>query len=111
MDRPRVVGGLPLLRVSWGIEAGSYLRLIDSCIPQLKAQGPSRTCNESKEEEEAARRLRHTPRVSQVITIFTSNMHQCIHQQASLRHIHAAGVLPLKSTSTNLKNTLNKRIR
>ena len=31
---------------------GSYLRHIDSCITQLKAQGPSRTCNESKEEEE-----------------------------------------------------------
>jgi len=28
------------------------LRLIDSCITQLKAQGPPRTCNESKEEEE-----------------------------------------------------------
>ena len=25
--------------------------LIDSCITQLKAQGPSRTCDESKEEE------------------------------------------------------------
>ena len=36
-----------------GGEAGSYLRLADSCITQLKAQGPSRTCNESKEEEEA----------------------------------------------------------
>ena len=35
-----------------GAEAGSYLRLIDSCITQLKAQRPSRTCNESKEEEE-----------------------------------------------------------
>jgi len=35
-----------------GCEAGSYLRLIDSCITQLKAQGPSRTCNESNEEEE-----------------------------------------------------------
>jgi len=35
-----------------GSEAGSYLRLIDSCINQLKAQGPPRTCNESKEEEE-----------------------------------------------------------
>ena len=34
--------------------SGSYLRLIDSCITQLKAQGPSRTCNESKEEEECA---------------------------------------------------------
>jgi len=29
-------------------EAGSYLRRIDSCITQLKAQGPSRACNESK---------------------------------------------------------------
>ena len=35
-----------------GSEAGSYLRLKDSCITQPKAQGPSRTCNESKEEEE-----------------------------------------------------------
>jgi len=35
-----------------GSEAGSYLRLVDSCITQRKAQGPSRTCNESKEEEE-----------------------------------------------------------
>jgi len=35
-----------------GTEAGPYLRLMDSCITQLKAQGPSRTCNESKEEEE-----------------------------------------------------------
>jgi len=34
------------------LQAGSYLRLIDSCITQLQAQGPSRTCNESKEEEE-----------------------------------------------------------
>jgi len=35
-----------------GTEGGSYLRPIDACITQLKAQGPSRTCNESKEEEE-----------------------------------------------------------
>ena len=28
----------------------SYLRLIDFCITQLQAQGPCRTCNESKEE-------------------------------------------------------------
>ena len=34
-----------------------YLRLIDSCITPLKAQGPSRTCNESKEEEEEETRL------------------------------------------------------
>ena len=35
-----------------GSEAGAYLRLIDSCITQLTAQGPSRTCNESNDEEE-----------------------------------------------------------
>ena len=33
--------------VCWGV----FLRLIDSCITQLKTQGPSRTCNESKEKE------------------------------------------------------------
>ena len=38
-----------------GSEAGSYLRLVDSCITQLEAQGPSRTCNASKEEEEKGR--------------------------------------------------------
>ena len=30
----------------------SGMHAIDFCITQLKAQGPSRTCNESKEEEE-----------------------------------------------------------
>ena len=43
---------LAVHRMCCGTEAGSYLRLIDSCITQLKAQGPSRTCDESKEEEE-----------------------------------------------------------
>ena len=38
------------LHLCSGSEAGSYLRLIYSCITQLKAQGPSRTFNESKEE-------------------------------------------------------------
>ena len=32
-------------------EAGSYLRLIDSCLTRLKAQGPSGPCNESQEKE------------------------------------------------------------
>ena len=53
-------------------EAGSYLRLIDSCITQLKAQGPSRTCSESKHEEYdiragkggAIHRLKSPPRMS-----------------------------------------------
>ena len=38
-----------------GSQAGSYLRLIDSCITQLEVQGPSRTCIESQEEEEVTR--------------------------------------------------------
>ena len=41
-----------------GTDADSYLRLIDSCITQRKAQGPFRTCNESKEECVCAGRLR-----------------------------------------------------
>jgi len=32
-------------------EAGPYLRRIDSCITQLEAQGPSRACDESEEED------------------------------------------------------------
>ena len=35
-----------------GSEAGSYPRRIDPCMTQLNAQGPSRTCKESKEEAE-----------------------------------------------------------
>ena len=47
-----------------GSEAGSYLRRIDQCVTQLKAQGPSRTCTGSKEAEEEKRwsRSRRPPR-------------------------------------------------
>ena len=41
-----------------GNEEGSYLRLIDSCTTQLKAQRPSKTCDESQEEEEEEEGLR-----------------------------------------------------
>ena len=37
----------------WARTSKAYLRLTDSCITEIKVQGPSRTCNESKEEEEA----------------------------------------------------------
>ena len=50
LDLLRTPRGCRLSPVEPG--ASSYLRLIDSCITQLKAQGPSRTCTESKEEEE-----------------------------------------------------------
>ena len=36
-------------RMCSGSEADSYLRFVDSCITQLKASGPPRTCNEEEE--------------------------------------------------------------
>ena len=42
----------PVDDVCSGSEAGSHLRLMDSCSTQFEAQGPFRTCNESKEEEQ-----------------------------------------------------------
>jgi len=53
-----------------GTEAGSCLRLIDSCITQLKAQGPARTCNESEEEEE------HLPATT-LLNLRTSTSQKC----------------------------------
>ena len=50
-DSPKSSGNSSSLREG-GSEAGSCLRLIDSCITQLKAQEPPRTCNENNEEEE-----------------------------------------------------------
>jgi len=54
MTRPELIG-LSYTEMCSGSEVGSYLRLIDSCITQLKAQGPSRTCNASKEAEDKGR--------------------------------------------------------
>jgi len=42
----------------------TYLRRIDSCITQLKAQGPSRTCYKSKEEE---KKIQNAARGEQVL--------------------------------------------
>jgi len=49
------------------------LRLIDSCITQIKAHGPSRTCNESKEEEEVSQRQ---PRHAHVTDRFRATRQQ-----------------------------------
>ena len=49
-DLIRIFAHTGIGRFSCGSEEGSYLRFIDSCITQLKAQGPSRNYNESKEE-------------------------------------------------------------
>jgi len=54
----RALGAHRVAEVGVAAPEGAHLfvvcgvRLIDSCITQLKAQGPSRTCNERKEEEE-----------------------------------------------------------
>ena len=64
-ELPRTPCGLPrtpplcATTLAIGRESSELARtecvsLIDFCIAQLKAQGPSRTCNESKEEEECA---------------------------------------------------------
>ena len=45
------------------LEAGSYLRLIDSGITQIKAQRPSGTDNENKEEEEGGAQPVREPRL------------------------------------------------
>ena len=49
LHRRLLIWSTPLLTLC---VTGSYLRLIDSCVTPLKAQGPSRTCNGSQEEEE-----------------------------------------------------------
>ena len=51
-DRRTATSRLAANGATCGTEPGSYLRLVDSRITQLKAQGASRTCDESKQEEE-----------------------------------------------------------
>ena len=62
----------------YGNQADSYLRFIDSCITQLKAQGPSRTCNESKKEEE---KFQHRADVGPVVRVALSSVE-------AVRHAH-----------------------
>ena len=47
------------VRMVWGFRVSRDAQ--DSCITHLKAQGPSRTCDESKEEEEDV--MQGAPRV------------------------------------------------
>ena len=49
LHRPREAPPRPYSPTS--AKEGSYLRLIDSCITQLEDSGPSRTCNQSKDEK------------------------------------------------------------
>ena len=53
----------------------SFTRLIDSCITQLEAQGPSRTCNESEEEKEEDIRASHNFLHSSFVHSFIHSSH------------------------------------
>ena len=55
-----------------GSESGPYLRRIDSCIPQLKAQGPSRTCDQSKEKEKETSKQYRSPRARNLLFLSRS---------------------------------------
>ena len=68
-----------------GNKAGSYLRLIDSCITHLDAQGPSRTCSESKEEEEVEYR-------SLSLAGMTHGVLEIVASLPSLKLLSAAGL-------------------
>ena len=50
---------VPRLERRRGSEAGSYLRLIDSGITHLRAEGSSRTCNKRSREEETSLESAH----------------------------------------------------
>ena len=65
-------------------EAGSYLRLIDFCITQLKAQGPSSFCNESKEEEEATKPYRHQVGNRERMALYSEGQKQVPHNPYTL---------------------------
>ena len=85
--------------LSISTETGSYFRLIDSCITQLKAQGPSGTCNESKEEEEASSSSRcPTARCD------SSSHKACLKSFFRSQLPHKS--VNLSFTTTNMKNKL-----
>ena len=60
-----------------GSEAGSFLGLIDSCITQLKAHGPSGTCNESEEEE--GRYLSMVMPAGPILALEAAGAHRLLH--------------------------------
>ena len=84
--------------------------IIDSCITQLEAQGPSRTCNESKEEEEGVtvprRPQTQAPKSTQLGGLSLSHTHT--HQSLSLANTHTPAYLSL-SLSLSLSLTVPSR--
>ena len=76
-----------------GNEAGSYLRLRDSCITQPKAQGPSRTCNESEEPEEREVRGRVLSDCTPVYLHSCQALQQCGACASKISCVREGGVL------------------
>ena len=84
----------------------------DSCITQLKAQGPSRTCNESKEEEEEEgnRTAPHTsilPRSRDSVQLKTSSGPRSLHSNRTdgwWHELHPSSTMPL----TRIKSLLER---
>jgi len=71
----------------------TYLRLVDSCITQLNAQGPSRTCNESKEEEKEGAWIESLPGL----------------EQGNLSHVNGQHQTPNTKHKTKKHNTQNMK--
>ena len=85
------------------------MRLIDCCITLLKAQGPFRTCNESKEEEDKEQ-LRHF--VSDGASLVTlPEVHIYIYIYIYIyTHIHAYA-RPIKMDKEQLRHFVSDGVR
>jgi len=104
-----------------GDAGGSYLRLIDFCITQRKAQGPSRTCNESKEEEEEeeedsnVERTRCRPVIveSSSSSLLLSSLESSDTMSMSLKYEPASAPLHIsvQQLSTPLRTNCRKTVR
>ena len=73
------LSGLECGTLCSGSEAGSYLKLTDPCITQLKAQRPPRTCNESEEEDTRTHSHTHTLTHAHTHTRTHSHTHKLTH--------------------------------
>ena len=76
------VGGL------WRLQR-SYLRRIDSCNTQLKAQGPSSTYDESKDKKKSSVNLRSMPRFAPAAAEAAFSTHTFHHNHRQIdKYIH-----------------------
>jgi len=81
----------------------------DFCITQLKAQGPSRTCNESKEEEEKNAFMLFRFRSARAGALPHQTLASFSH--GSARRRHPRNPLPLRATFTSPLSELGAAAR